>query len=134
MGKVIETDNYIGMILNYAEGGKLFDHILARRYLKDSEACRLFAQLIPGISYLHSSGVVHCDLKLENLLLDKNRNLIITDFGVSNRFLRESNDGDFLSTSCGSACYAAPELVISDVSLYFELVILLLLEIQWRRS
>ena len=103
------------MVLNYAEGGELFDHILARRYLRDAEASRLFAQLILGVSYLHGHGIVHRDLKLENLLLDKNRNLIITDFGFANRFDKEVKGGDLLSTSCGSACYAAPELVINDV-------------------
>lgn len=65
-----------------------------------------------GVSHLHALGIVHRDLKLENLLLDSNRNLIITDFGFANRFNAKEND--LLSTSCGSACYAAPELVIND--------------------
>ncbi|KAF9123265.1 hypothetical protein BG015_005350, partial [Linnemannia schmuckeri] len=52
------------------------------------------------------------DLKLENLLLDRNRNIIITDFGFANQF--DSSSRDLMSTSCGSPCYAAPELVISD--------------------
>ncbi|KAK9760966.1 hypothetical protein K7432_014501 [Basidiobolus ranarum] len=46
--EVIETDQYIGIIIEYASGGELFDHILAHRYLKEREACRLFAQLISG--------------------------------------------------------------------------------------
>ncbi|BGP03410.1 CAMK/CAMKL/Kin4 protein kinase [Rhodotorula toruloides ATCC 204091] len=109
---VIETEKYIGIVLEYASGGELFDHILAHRYLKERDASRLFAQLISGVGYLHSKGVVHRDLKLENLLLDRNRNVIITDFGFANRF----NDAhvDLMATSCGSPCYAAPELVVSD--------------------
>jgi protein-serine/threonine kinase len=51
-------------------------------------------------------------LKLENLLLDKHRNVIITDFGFANRF--EHRKDDLMATSCGSPCYAAPELVVSD--------------------
>lgn len=115
--------------MNYAEGGELFDHILTRRYLRDSEASRLFSQLILGVSYLHAYGIVHRDLKLENLLLDGARNLIITDFGFANRFRRgvggkgAAADTEMLSTSCGSACYAAPELVINDVCLFVFLVI-----------
>lgn len=109
---VIETDKYIGIILEYASGGELFDHILAHRYLKEKDACKLFAQLISGVSYIHAKKIVHRDLKLENLLLDRNRNVIITDFGFANRF--EHRADDLMQTSCGSPCYAAPELVISE--------------------
>ncbi|KAF8522699.1 Pkinase-domain-containing protein [Hysterangium stoloniferum] len=109
---VIETDKYIGIILEYASGGELFDHILAHRYLKEKDACKLFAQLISGVSYIHSKKIVHRDLKLENLLLDRSRNVIITDFGFANRF--EHRSDDLMQTSCGSPCYAAPELVISE--------------------
>jgi len=98
--------------MEYASGGELFGHILARKYLKEPEASKYFSQLIVGVSYLHNHGIVHRDLKLENLLLDKNRNIIITDFGFANRFSKETDD--LLSTSCGSPCYAAPELVVND--------------------
>ncbi|KAI0684225.1 hypothetical protein BC835DRAFT_1390637 [Cytidiella melzeri] len=109
---VIETDKYIGIILEYASGGELFDHILAHRYLRERDACKLFCQLISGVWYIHQKKIVHRDLKLENLLLDRNRNVIITDFGFANRF--EHRSDDLMQTSCGSPCYAAPELVISD--------------------
>ncbi|PNY29170.1 Serine/threonine-protein kinase KIN4 [Tolypocladium capitatum] len=143
---MIETDRYIGIILEYASGGELFDHILHHRYLKDNSARRLFSQLVSGVGYLHKKGIVHRDLKLENLLLDRNRNIIITDFGFANTFdpheeLSDEEElnltdrdmvktlgldkvkpngmrkGDLMQTSCGSPCYAAPELVVSD-SLY----------------
>lgn len=95
-------------------GGELFDHILAHRYLKERDASRLFAQLISGVAYLHSKNIVHRDLKLENLLLDRQRNVIITDFGFANRF--DDVGADLMSTSCGSPCYAAPELVVQEGS------------------
>ncbi|TID26421.1 Pkinase-domain-containing protein [Venturia nashicola] len=144
--EMVETERHIGIILEYASGGELFDYILQHRFLKDNAARRLFAQLVSGVGYLHKKGIVHRDLKLENLLLDRNRNIIITDFGFANTF--NSNDelgeeteynlgnreyvkkmgldtvrddghrrGDLMQTSCGSPCYAAPELVVSD-SLY----------------
>lgn len=109
---VIETDKYIGIILEYASGGELFDHILAHRYLKEKDACKLFSQLVSGVWYIHQKKIVHRDLKLENLLLDRHRNVIITDFGFANRF--EHKADELMQTSCGSPCYAAPELVISD--------------------
>ncbi|EPS38078.1 hypothetical protein H072_8191 [Dactylellina haptotyla CBS 200.50] len=140
--EMIENERHIGIILEYASGGELFDYILTHRYLKDPPACRLFAQLVSGVGYLHKMGIVHRDLKLENLLLDRNRNIIITDFGFANVFdplddISEFEDrlddpsilkelergvgedgrgrrGDLMATSCGSPCYAAPELVVSD--------------------
>ncbi|MCJ1473887.1 hypothetical protein MMC13_002542 [Lambiella insularis] len=144
--EMVETDRYIGIILEYASGGELFDYILTHRYLKDNAARKLFAQLVSGVGYLHKKGIVHRDLKLENLLLDRNRNIIITDFGFANTFnprdelgedieynltnrdfvkkmdLERLNGdgfrrGDLMQTSCGSPCYAAPELVVTD-SLY----------------
>lgn len=143
--EMIETPPYIGIILEYASGGELFDYILNNRYLKDHTARKLFAQLVSGVGYLHKKGIVHRDLKLENLLLDRNRNIVITDFGFANtfdprdelgediekkltdrEFVRRmdlervqngSRRGDLMATSCGSPCYAAPELVVTD-SLY----------------
>ncbi|KAI8933875.1 hypothetical protein NX059_009572 [Plenodomus lindquistii] len=142
--EMVETERHIGIILEYASGGELFDYILNHRYLKDGPARKLFSQLISGVGYLHRKGIVHRDLKLENLLLDRNKNIIITDFGFANTFdpndelseeveyrlgdkdyIRslglEASDaarrGDLMQTSCGSPCYAAPELVVSD-SLY----------------
>ncbi|KAG2174317.1 hypothetical protein INT43_004340, partial [Umbelopsis isabellina] len=122
---VVETDKYIGIILECASGhppyqknsicrtgGELFEYILARRYLKERDAKRLFAQLISGVRYMHEKQIVHRDLKLENLLLDRHRNVIITDFGFANQFAAAKND--LMATSCGSPCYAAPELVVSD--------------------
>lgn len=110
--EVLQNDKYIGIVLEYASGGELFDYILDHRYLKESLACRLFAQLVSGVDYMHSKGIVHRDLKLENLLLDKHKNIIITDFGFVNSFQNSNND--LMKTSCGSPCYAAPELVVSS--------------------
>ncbi len=75
--------------------------------LSESEARRLFQQLISGLDYIHKHNIAHRDLKPENLLLDDNNNLKICDLGLSNCI----HDGRSLITSCGSANYAAPEIV-----------------------
>lgn len=56
---------------------------------------------------MHKLGIVHRDLKPENLLLDKNKNIKIVDFGLSNLY----KNGELLKTACGSPCYAAPEMI-----------------------
>ncbi|KAG0671511.1 hypothetical protein C6P45_000343 [Maudiozyma exigua] len=110
LDEVLQNSKYIGIVLQYASGGEFYKYIQRKKRLKEQPACRLFAQLISGVSYIHSKGLVHRDLKLENLLLDKNENLIITDFGFVNEFF---SSNELMNTSCGSPCYAAPELVIS---------------------
>ena len=107
---VLQNSKYIGIVLVYVAGGEFYKYIQKRRRLREPEACRIFAQLISGVGYMHGKGLVHRDLKLENLLLDNNLNLVITDFGFVNEFTRSNS---LMKTSCGSPCYAAPELVIS---------------------
>lgn len=110
--EVMKSGKYIGIVLDYASGGELFDYILHHKYLKENVAQKLFAQLVSGVDYMHCKGLIHRDLKLENLLLDKHKNVIISDFGFVNSYNREK--GDFMKTSCGSPCYAAPELVLTQ--------------------
>lgn len=110
--EVLKSGKYIGIVLEYASGGELFDYILKHKYLKENVAKKLFAQLVSGVDYMHSKGLIHRDLKLENLLLDKHKNIIISDFGFVNSYNKAKND--LMKTSCGSPCYAAPELVLTQ--------------------
>lgn len=109
---VIETEKYIGIILECAEGGEVFELIIKHRQLREDVARTLFAQLVSGVNYMHKKNIVHRDLKLENLLLAKSGDILITDFGFANQFKNEEHD--LMATSCGSPCYAAPELVMSE--------------------
>ena len=107
MYELIDSPTELFMVMEYVSGGELFDYIVHKVRLRESEARRLFQQIISGIEFCHSHMVCHRDLKPENLLLDKNLQIKIADFGLSNRMW----DGEFLKTSCGSPNYASPEVV-----------------------
>ncbi len=96
----------IYIVTEFAPNGEIFDFLVANGRMREEEACRVFAQILAAISYCHAHGVVHRDLKAENLLLDADNNIKLADFGFSNYF----SSGSLLSTWCGSPPYAAPEL------------------------
>ncbi|XP_030626845.1 5'-AMP-activated protein kinase catalytic subunit alpha-2 [Chanos chanos] len=105
--QVISTPTDFFMVMEYVSGGELFDYICKHGRVEDTEARRLFQQIISAVDYCHRHMVVHRDLKPENVLLDGCMNAKIADFGLSNMM----SDGEFLRTSCGSPNYAAPEVI-----------------------
>ena len=84
---VIDTKDYFYIILELAEGGELFDKIIEKSRLNETEAKLYFYQMASAISYLNSKNFSHRDLKPENSLLcspdDSNPVIKITDMGLS---------------------------------------------------
>ncbi|CAN6277738.1 unnamed protein product [Urochloa humidicola] len=106
--EVIATKTKICLVMEYVSGGQLSDRLSRLKRLDEREAKKYFYQLIDAVDYCHRRGVYHRDLKPENLLLDNQGNLKVSDFG-----LRElTKPGQLLSTSCGSPCYIAPEVIL----------------------
>lgn len=104
--EVIETEKTLYLVMEYASGGEVFDYLVAHGRMKEKEARAKFRQIVSAVQYCHQKGIVHRDLKAENLLLDADLNIKIADFGFSNEFTL----GNKLDTFCGSPPYAAPEL------------------------
>ncbi|XP_016975460.1 serine/threonine-protein kinase par-1 isoform X2 [Drosophila rhopaloa] len=104
--QVMETKNMIYIVSEYASQGEIFDYIAKYGRMSESAARYKFWQIISAVEYCHKNGIVHRDLKAENLLLDLNMNIKIADFGFSNHF----KPGELLATWCGSPPYAAPEV------------------------
>ncbi|XP_004252954.1 CBL-interacting serine/threonine-protein kinase 1 isoform X1 [Solanum lycopersicum] len=108
--EVLASKTKIYMVLEYVNGGELFDRIATKGKLSETLGRKLFQQLIDGVSYCHDKGVFHRDLKLENVLIDGGRNIKITDFGLS-ALPQHLRDDGLLHTTCGSPNYVAPEVL-----------------------
>nr|QSH71605.1 CBL-interacting protein kinase [Hedychium coronarium] len=110
MHEVIASKTKIYLVLEFVDGGELFDKIARNGKLKEDEARKYFQQLINAVDYCHSRGVFHRDLKPENLLLDATGVLKISDFGLSALPQQVREDG-MLYTTCGTPNYVAPEVI-----------------------
>ncbi|KAJ7252710.1 kinase-like domain-containing protein [Mycena haematopus] len=103
---VWETSTELYLILEYVQGGELFEHLCKKGRLPTEEALGYFQQIISAMDYCHQLNIAHRDLKPENILLDEDFNVKIADFGMA---AWQANG--MLRTSCGSPHYAAPEIV-----------------------
>ncbi|KAK7306523.1 hypothetical protein VNO77_44470 [Canavalia gladiata] len=109
--EVMASKTKIYLAMELVKAGELF-HKVSQGRLKEDMARKYFHQLIDAVGYCHSQGVYHRDLKLENLLLDENGDLKITDFGLSALVKSRKNDDDYLlHTTCGTPAYVSPEII-----------------------
>lgn len=110
--------------MELASGGNLLDHIsllgqvsydfiifsilqfIFLLQIGEKESKNIFRQLAGAMTFSHSQGVFHRDIKLENLLLDEKKNIKIADFGLC----AIKRDNASLHTACGTPNYAAPEV------------------------
>ena len=96
--------------MDFLNGGELFYHLRKDQKFSEKRACFYAAQIIEALSCLHDSGIIYRDLKPENVLLDCNGNLKITDFGLSKQGL-ENSAGKKTYSFCGTPEYLAPEIL-----------------------
>ncbi|CAK8686850.1 unnamed protein product [Clavelina lepadiformis] len=105
--EVFENQDRIVIVMEYAAGGELYDYLASKRGIAEEDSKSFFRQIVSAVSYCHKAGIVHRDLKLENILLSNENQIKIADFGLANKYKAES----LLNTFCGSPLYASPEIV-----------------------
>lgn len=115
----LETENNYYLITELISGGEMIDMVEGSRGLPEIQVRRYITQILTALQHLHRNGLVHRDLKVENLLLDEDGDIKIIDFGLSNFMpgYGENSTGERsgLTTQCGSPAYAAPELLAKRV-------------------
>lgn len=107
MRDVVRTTYHWYMLFEYVYGGQMLDYIISHGKLKEKQARKFARQIASALDYCHRNSIVHRDLKIENILINKNGDIKIIDFGLSNLFAPRS----YLKTFCGSLYFAAPELL-----------------------
>uniref|UniRef100_A0A1D5RH80 non-specific serine/threonine protein kinase n=8 Tax=Catarrhini TaxID=9526 RepID=A0A1D5RH80_MACMU len=101
-----QTHDRLCFVMEYANGGELFFHLSRERVFTEERARFYGAEIVSALEYLHSRDVVYRDIKLENLMLDKDGHIKITDFGLCKEGI---SDGATMKTFCGTPEYLAPE-------------------------
>ncbi|KAI4207560.1 MAG: hypothetical protein LQ346_000492 [Caloplaca aetnensis] len=106
--EVIVTERLVWLVLEYCPGDELYNYLLRHGPIPSEKVQKIFTQLVGAVAYVHNMSCVHRDLKLENILLDKNENVKLCDFGFTREYEGKMS---YLQTFCGTVCYSAPEML-----------------------
>eukprot|EP00429_Kryptoperidinium_foliaceum_P015693 CAMPEP_0176037684 /NCGR_PEP_ID=MMETSP0120_2-20121206/18670_1 /TAXON_ID=160619 /ORGANISM="Kryptoperidinium foliaceum, Strain CCMP 1326" /LENGTH=613 /DNA_ID=CAMNT_0017371073 /DNA_START=121 /DNA_END=1960 /DNA_ORIENTATION=+ len=106
---VYESDDVLYLVMECCEGGELFDRVTELKRFSERDAADAMWQMLLAINYLHTHGIVHRDLKLENFLYDGkgSSHLKLIDFGFSKMW----DPNIKMHISCGTLAYVAPEVL-----------------------
>ena len=98
------------LIMEFVNGGELFFHLKQVKGGFNEDRARFYAaEICLALEYLHKSGVVYRDLKPENVLVDNEGHIRLTDFGLSKSGLEDTNGRT--ESFCGTPEYLAPEII-----------------------
>lgn len=102
-----QTEERLFFVINFCRGGELFQHLRKCRVFNE-EKVKFYAAIIGmGLGYLHSKDIIYRDIKPENILMDSNGYLRLTDFGMAKMLRADQKANSF----CGTPEYIAPEII-----------------------
>jgi serine/threonine protein kinase len=107
MYEVLTSNTKLYIVMELVTGGELFDRLERHGRVDETLVRQSFQLLVDGVDFCHKSGVAHCDLKPENLIVDANGDIKITDFAFSAMKSFDANAG-LLHTQCGTLPHGTP--------------------------
>jgi len=106
--EVFENKKYVFIVTDFAEKGDLLQYMKEHGVFREQKAKPIIAQVLNGLDFCHSRGIMHRDVKLDNILLDRDLKVKICDFGVSRVMPK---NGQPIKERCGTPAYIAPEII-----------------------
>ncbi len=110
---IFENENFFYIIMEYCPGGDLFSYLERNKFhIPERQSCKIIYKILKALSYLHSFGIIHRDIKSENILItynnDEEFDIRINDFNLS----KILGPGEYCNETCGTLSYVAPEILL----------------------